>query len=68
MSTYRWHTDVAQGAVCVRDLDTALAEVVAQQEWAEPYSASEARDIADGAWLTIYDEAGIAVLRRGERP
>lgn len=61
MTTYTFRTDAAHGEVIAADVDAALDQLIAENEW----SADDAADIADGAWLTIFDEDGIAVLRRG---
>jgi len=63
MSTYTYRTDATHGEVEAADVDAALAALVEQREWAT--GAREQRDIADGAWLTIFDEDGVPVLRRG---
>ena len=63
MTTYQFRTDVAHGEVEAKTVKAALAKLIEQGEWAQ--GAREERDIADGAWLTIFDAEGIPVLRRG---
>lgn len=64
---YRWRTDAAWGDIEATDPSDALRKLQEQREWAENPEA-EARDIADGAWLTIFDPDGVPVLRRGTMP
>ncbi len=52
-ATYTWNTDAASGTVTADDIDAALEQLVVQGEWAEPESAREQRDIANGAFLII---------------
>lgn len=68
MTTYHWRTDAAHGDLDAETVDAALAQIVRDHEWAAPESAREQRDLADGAWLTIFDADGVAVLRRGTMP
>ena len=64
---YTWRTDAAHGGMWADSADEALAALVREGEWAEIGSGREARDIADGAWLTIFED-GVPVLRRGLMP
>lgn len=66
--TYRWRTDAASGEIVAPDAERALDCLVTQREWARVGSAREARDIEDGAWLTITDQDGVAVYSRGVMP
>ena len=62
---YGWRTDAAHGEIEAADEDDALVKLVRDGEWSEPDSPREQRDIADGAWLTIFDADGVPSLRRG---
>lgn len=53
MSRYAWRTDAASGTVIASSIDAAVAQLVAEREWAALDSAQEQRDIADGAWLLV---------------
>lgn len=64
---YAWRTDAAHHGVWASDIDDALAQIVADGEWAEIDSAREARDIADGAWLCVYAD-GVPAIVRGTMP
>ena len=64
---YTWRTDAAHGGLWADSADEALASLVREGEWAEIGSDRESRDIADGAWLTIFED-GVPVLRRGLMP
>lgn len=66
--TYTYRTDAAAGALTAATVEQAVAEIVWGHEWAPVDSPREAADLADGAWLTIFDEAGVAVYRRGVMP
>lgn len=65
-NVYMWRTDAASGTIRAASANAALSALVADGEWAE--GKSEARDIANGAWLQIADGDGIPVLRRGTVP
>jgi len=64
---YTWRTDAVSGTLWADNVDEAMATLVREGEWAEIGSDREACDIADGAWLTIFEE-GVPVLRRGLMP
>lgn len=64
-STYRWATDAASGTIHATTPDDALARLIADNEWGT--GQREARDLADGAWLRVWDADGLVVVRRGER-
>lgn len=66
MNRYTWRTDAAHGEIQATDKRHALALLIEQGEWAS--GEQEARDLLDGAWLTIFDDEGYAVLRRGVVP
>ncbi len=69
MTTYTYSTDAVKNvAVDAENVDAVVAVAVAGRDWAKLDSTREGRDIADGAWLTIFDADGVAVLRRGEMP
>lgn len=63
-TTYGWRTDVAHGEIAATSPEEALGALVDDGEW----SAQDDGDIADGAWLTIFDADGVPVLRRGVMP
>lgn len=65
---YTVRTDAGSFAVVAQDAAAALAQAVRRGEWAQLDSTREARDIADGAWLTVFDADGVPVLRRGSMP
>lgn len=65
MSTYFYRTDAVHASVEADSAEQALAKIIADGEWAATDSQREQRDIADGAWLKIFDTDGVAVLRRG---
>lgn len=65
---YTYRTDAISGAIDANDENSALAQLVAEREWAAVDSTREQRDIADGAWLTIFNADGLPVLRRGTMP
>jgi len=62
-ATYTWNTDAASGTVTADDIDAALEQLVVQGEWAEPESAREQRDIANGAFLIIRGPQESLVIR-----
>ena len=62
---FTWNTDAAKGTIAASDADAAVAALVEQREWAEIDSARERRDIADGAFLLVRDDAGCIVVQRG---
>ncbi len=64
---YTWSTDAASGEVEAADELSAVCELIKQREWAGLDSDREAREIADGAWLTVL-EGGLPVFQRGEMP
>lgn len=64
---YTWRTDAASSGMWADSAKAVLAALAAQNEWPEIDSAREAREIADGAWLTIFED-GTPVLRRGQMP
>jgi predicted RNA-binding Zn-ribbon protein involved in translation (DUF1610 family) len=64
---YTWRTDAVRSGMWADSADDVLASLVAQNEWPEIDSAREAREIADGAWLTIFDD-GVPAIRRGQMP
>ena len=68
MMTYTYRTDAVRAEVAAETVEAAVAAIVAQGEWAPLDSKREERDLADGAWLTIFDSAGVPVLRRGVMP
>lgn len=66
---YTYSTDAVKNAtVAALAVDAAVDAIVAQGEWAPLDSKREERDLADGAWLTVFDAAGVPVLRRGVMP
>lgn len=65
---YRWRTDAASGTLIAANADLALAQIIDEAEWHPLDSKREQRDIANGAWLTIFDAHGVPVLRRGTMP
>lgn len=65
MTTYTFRTDAAHGEIEATDEHEALANLIAAKEWAPVDSTREQRDIADGAWLTIFDADGVPALQRG---
>lgn len=67
-STYTWRTDAASGEIYAFSAHEALTQLIVLGEWAAPGSPREDRDIDAGAWLTIFDADGVAVLRRGVMP
>lgn len=67
MSTYTYRTDAIHSDAEYATADEALAAAVAEGEWAQPDSKREARDIADGAWLCVYED-GVPSLVRGTMP
>lgn len=68
-TTYHWATDAASGQIFAASADAAFARLVEQGEWAEMDSAREGRDIANGAWLMIgEDAAGERLIVRGNVP
>lgn len=66
MTTYQFRSDAASGQIEAKTANAALAKLIAQNEWAS--GKREQRDIADGAWLTIFDADGVPVLTRGVMP
>lgn len=66
-TAYTWSTDAASGEIEAADPDGAVRALVQQGEWAAVDSAREQRDIADGAWLTIFED-GLPVFERGTMP
>lgn len=66
MPIYRFSTDAASGEITAPTPTAALKKLIADGEWAN--KDWEYIDIADGAWLTIFDAYGIPVLRRGNMP
>lgn len=62
-----WRTDAASGGMWAESAEAALAELIAQSEWAALDSERETSDIADGAWLTIFKD-GLPVFQRGQMP
>jgi hypothetical protein len=62
---YTWRTDAASGVIKALNEQDALWRVCAAGEWAQPDSSREQEDIADGAWLTVFDADGVPVARRG---
>lgn len=67
MSNYTWRTDAASGEVKAADELSAVCELIKQREWAGLDSDREAREIANGAWLTIFED-GLPILSRGQMP
>lgn len=63
---YTWRTDAASGEIHATNEHAARAELVRQGEWAA--GTREEADIADGAWLTIFDADSVPVLTRGVMP
>lgn len=68
LASFGWRTDAASGQIEAVDAASALEQLIAQDEWAELDSRREARDIADGAFLSICDADGLSVLTRGQMP
>lgn len=66
--TFTIRTDATSYDVQATDAYDAVAQAVKAQDWAAIDSARETRDIADGAWLTVFDANGVPVLRRGVMP
>jgi hypothetical protein len=62
-----WRTDAAHGGFWAASAQAALAQLVAEREWSDIDASRETHDIANGAWLTIYED-GIPVLTRGQMP
>ena len=68
MSTYHWSTDAAKGTIEAEDIDAALAQLVAEDEWSPIGSGTEDLDLANGAWLLIRSDDDPAEIRRGQVP
>lgn len=68
VASFAWRTDAASGEIEAVDADAAVEKLIAQNEWAALDSAREEREIADGAWLTIFDAGGLSILTRGQMP
>ena len=64
---YTYRTDAVHCDTEYATADEAIAAAIAANDWAEIDSKREARAIADGAWLTIFED-GVPVLRRGLMP
>lgn len=66
LTTYHWSTDAASGTIDAATADDALGRLIDQGEWAPIDSPRESREIADGAWLMIgEDAAGECLIARG---
>lgn len=64
MRTLTWRTDAASGEIQATSAEAALTQLIAEGEWAIVDSARERRDIRDGAWIAIRDEAGLDLISR----
>lgn len=65
---YTIRTDAVSYEVFAADPEEALDRAVEEGDWAKHGSDREARDVRNGAWLTIFDAEGVPVLRRGTMP
>ncbi len=64
---YTYRTDAVHCDTEYTTAEEAIAAAVAANDWAEIDSKREARDIADGAWLCIYED-GVPEIVRGKMP
>lgn len=65
---YTIRTDAVCYEVFATSAEEALDRAVEEGDWAKHGSDREARDVSNGAWLTIFDGDGVPVLRRGTMP
>jgi hypothetical protein len=61
---YTYRTDAVHCDTEYPTVQAALDAAVTDREWAAIGSQREARDIAAGAWLRIYDSDGVTVVMR----
>ena len=60
--TYTWRTDAASGEIEASNADAVFAQLIAENEW----EANDARILADGAFLRVWDEDMIPVISLGD--
>lgn len=64
---YTYATDAIRSYIEYPTSEAAIEAAIAEREWNALNSDREARDIANGAWLCVY-ENGIPMVTRGEMP
>jgi hypothetical protein len=65
---FHYRTDAGAHTVEASNLEHAVRQIVSMGDWHVLDTARERTDIERGAWLAVFDEAGVPILKRGEMP